>query len=136
MQNAMFSGLFAALSSEHRMNNIANNLANVNTAGYKADKLSFKDTMEHFAHDFIKEPLATVRSEPLFPDSKLLARTRLAVAMTDFSQGALQRTDNPLDFAISGEGFFKVQSPDGEEYFTRNGSFTLNAAGTIVTNQG
>ena len=70
MQDAMFSGLFGALTTEHRMNFIANNLANVNTHGYKRDTLAFSDTMAYYAHDEIREPLMTVRSKPLFPEPK------------------------------------------------------------------
>ena len=90
MQNAMFSGVFAALTSEHRMAVISNNLANVNTSGYKADKLAFKDTMQHYAHDFIREPLENLRSKPLFPEAQLRSRVRLAVGETDFSQGSMK----------------------------------------------
>lgn len=68
MQNSLYTGLFASLTTEHRMAMISNNLANVNTAGYKSDALAFKDTMIHFAHDFIREPLENLRSEPLFPE--------------------------------------------------------------------
>ena len=67
MQDALFSGLFGALTTEHRMNFIANNLANVNTHGYKRDTLAFKDTMASYAHDEIREPLMNLRSDPLFP---------------------------------------------------------------------
>lgn len=136
MQQAKFSGLFAALSAEHRMNFIANNLANVNTASYKQDKLAFKDTMIQFAHDQIREPIATVRSKPLFPEPNNAARVRIAVSNTDFAQGSMQFTGNPLDFAITGEnGFFRIQSPQGN-YLTRNGSFVLDATGQLVTKQG
>ncbi|MDE5681705.1 MAG: flagellar basal body protein, partial [Mailhella sp.] len=75
MQNSLYTGLFASLTTEHRMAMISNNLANVNTAGYKSDALAFKDTMIHFAHDFIREPLENLRSEPLFPEQCLRART-------------------------------------------------------------
>lgn len=136
MQQAKFSGLFAALSAEHRMNFIANNLANANTSGYKQDKLAFKDTMLQFAHDQIREPIATIRSKPLFPEPHNAARVRIAVSDTDFTQGGLQATGNPLDLAISGDnGFFRIQSPQGD-YLTRNGAFVLNAAGQLVTKQG
>lgn len=135
MQEAAFSGLFGALSAEHRMDFIANNLANAGTSGYKQDQLSFKDTMIQFAHDQIMEPIATVRSKPLFPEPQIAARVRIAVSQTDFSQGGLQFTGNPLDLAISGEGFFRVQSPQGD-YLTRNGAFCQTADGQIVTKQG
>ena len=126
MQNAMFSGVFAALTSEHRMAIISNNLANVNTVGYKADTVAFKDTMIHFAHDFIREPLENLRSKPLFPEAQQRARVRLAVEKTDFTQGGMQYTGNPLDIAITGEGFFRIQTPNGD-FLSRNGAFCQNA---------
>ncbi len=85
MQDTMFSALFGALTTEHRMNFIANNLANVNTNGYKKDQLAFKDTMSYYAHDEIREPLMTLRSQPLFPEPKNLARSRIACQRIDFS---------------------------------------------------
>ena len=92
MQDALFSGLFGALTTEHRMNFIANNLANVNTHGYKRDTLAFKDTMASYAHDEIREPLMNLRSDPLFPEPKNVARPRVAVSRIDFSQGSMQFT--------------------------------------------
>jgi len=135
MQEAMLTGLFGALTTEHRMNMIANNLANVNTNGYKRDTLAFKDTMHTFAHDEIREPLATVRSDPLFPEPKNVARPRIAVAKTDFTQGSMEYTGNPLDLAISGDAFFKVDTGNGS-YYSRNGHFVISAEGTVVTPQG
>ena len=135
MQEAMFTGLFAALTAEHRMNNVANNLANVSTVGYKRDMLAFKDTMIQFAHDQIMEPVCTIRSKPLFPEPQLAARVRLAVAKTDYSQGSMQVTGNPLDVAIAGEGFFRYQTPRGE-FLSRNGAFVLDGDGLIKTKQG
>lgn len=135
MQEASFTGLFGALTAEHRMNMIANNLANVNTTGYKQDKLSFKDTMIQFAHDQIMEPIANVRSKPLFPDPQLAARVRIAETQIDMSQGSMQQTGNPLDVALSGEGFFRVTTPRGD-MLTRNGAFSQTADGQLVTKQG
>ena len=136
MQDAMFSGLFGALTTEHRMNSIANNLANVNTHGYKADKLAFKDNLAYYAHDEIREPILNLRDKPLFPEPKNMSRVRIAVSQIDFSQGAMHLTNNPLDVAINGENaFFKVQTPNGE-FLTRNGHFALSADGTIMTPQG
>lgn len=136
MQDAMFSGLFGALTAEHRMNFIANNLANVNTSGYKRETVAFKDTMAYYAHDEIREPLMHTRSEPLFPEPKNMARPRIAVSNIDFSQGSMQYTGNALDVAISGENaFFRVATPNGE-YLTRSGHFVLSSTGTIVTADG
>lgn len=135
MQNAMFSGLFAALSSETRMNIISNNMANVNTTGYKQDRVAFRDTMLHFAHDYIREPLEHLRHDPLFPDAQLRSRTRVAESKTDFTQGSMVFTGNSLDLAIAGEGFFRVQTPQGE-FLTREGNFCQNSDGSLTTKQG
>lgn len=136
MQDAMFSGLFGALTTEHRMNIIANNLANVNTQGYKRQTLAFKDTMASYAHDEIREPLMHLRSDPLFPEAKNMARPRLAVSKIDYSQGSLEFTGNALDLAISGENaFFRLQTPNGE-YLSRSGHFVLSSDGTIVSPNG
>ncbi len=136
MQDAMFSGLFGALTTEHRMNFIANNLANVNTHGYKRQTLAFKDTMAYYAHDEIREPLMHMRSEPLFPEPKNMARARIAVSKTDFSQGSMEFTGNALDLCISGENaFFRVATPSGE-FLTRSGHFVLSSDGTVVSPDG
>lgn len=135
MQEGMLSSLFGALTNEHRMNNISNNLANVNTTGYKRDVVSFKDTMQLFAHDQIMEPIANVRSKKLFPEPTHVARPRIAVSHTDFEQGSMRYTGNPLDVAISGNGFFKVRTPEGE-FYTRNGNFLQTADGQLVTAMG
>ncbi|MBQ7607588.1 MAG: flagellar basal-body rod protein FlgF [Desulfovibrionaceae bacterium] len=136
MQDALFSGLFGALTAEHRMTYIANNLANVNTSGYKRDALAFSDTMAYYAHDEIREPLMNVRSKGIFPEQKNVARPRLAANKIDFAQGAMKVTGDPLDVAISGENaFFRVETPNGT-YLTRDGHFVLSNDGTIMTPQG
>lgn len=135
MQNSMFTALFGALSNEHRMNSIANNLANVNTTGYKRDTLSFRDTFMMYAHDMIMEPTTHLRSKKLFPDPHHVSRVRLAYAKTDFEQGSLKGTGAPFDVAISGSGFFTVRTEQGD-FYTRNGHFRLTGEGQLVTAQG
>lgn len=136
MQNAMYSALFGALTNEHRLNSIANNLANVNTTGYKRDMLAFKDSMALFAHDQIMEPVQNLRATPMFPEPQHIARPRMAIAVTDFQQGGMRVTGAPFDIAIAGDGFFKVQTPDGSDFYTRNGHFRLTPEGTLITEQG
>ena len=135
MQESMFSALFGAIGNEIRMNNIANNLANVNTTGYKRDQVSFQDTFLSFAHDVIMEPMANARSKKLFAEPMHVARPRIALSQTDFSQGSLKYTGDPLDIALAGDGFFKIRMRDGD-YFTRNGKLNLNNEGVLVTAQG
>ena len=136
MQNAMFSALFGALTNEHRMASIANNLANVNTTGYKRDILAFRDTFELYAHDQMIEPVSNLRARKMFPEPQHMARPRIALALTDFQQGPLKVTGAPLDVAIAGDnGFFKIMTPEGELY-SRNGHFRQTAEGLLITEQG
>ncbi len=135
MQDSMYSALFGALSNEHRLNVIANNLANVNTTGYKQDRLAFEDTMSFFAHERIMQPVLSLRDKELFPRPLHLSRVRLVDSKTDFAQGAMRETGDPLDVAIVGEGFFKVRTQSGDMY-TRDGHFVRNPEGVLSTPQG
>jgi flagellar basal-body rod protein FlgG len=135
MQDAMYSAMFGAMSNEIRVNQIANNMANVNTTGYKKDQLTFHDTFLRFAHDSVVDTKNYLRGETVFPRPDILAKPRLSDQIVDMSQGSLAHTGNPLDVAISGEGFFQVQAPGGD-YLTRNGSFLVSADGMLVTEQG
>jgi flagellar basal-body rod protein FlgG len=135
MHDSVYSAMFGALTQEHRMDIIANNLANVNTSGYKPDKLAFEDTFIRFAHDYIREPLFHLRSKPLFPTPDLQSKPRIAGKQIDFSQGAMKKSDNPLDMAISGEGFFKVRTEDGD-FYTRNGHFMRTPEGLVTDGNG
>jgi flagellar basal-body rod protein FlgG len=134
MEMSMYSAMFGALSSEMRLNMSANNLANVNTTGYKRDRISFEDTFLRYAHDYHADPRGSIRDEELLPRADLIAKPRLAEQKIDFSQGALQLTGNPLDLAIQGPGFFKV-STGGSTYYTRSGAFHRSAQGLLVTDQ-
>jgi len=134
MEMSMYSALFGALSTEMRLNLSANNLANVNTTGYKRDRVSFEDTFMRYAHDDHIDPRGNLREPELFPRANVIAKPRVAEQKIDFSQGALQLTGNPLDLSIQGPGFFKV-SNGGSTYYTRNGAFHRSAQGLLVTDQ-
>lgn len=116
--------LSGALAQEKRMEVISNNLANVNTGAFKRDMAIFK-AERPIALDPLKK--APVQPTPAFGV--------LDQVFTDFAPGPLRETGEPLDLAIEGDGFFAVRTPDGIRY-TRNGSFTLNQDGSIVTKQG
>ncbi len=135
MQEAIYSAVFGALSNEHRMNIISNNLANVSTTGYKRDEVTFKDVFIPFAHDYILDSKEHLRSKPLWPDADVIAKTRLSEHKTEFEQGVLRQTGAPLDLAIQGDGFFKILTPDGVRY-TRNGHFNKMPDGQIVDGNG
>ena len=136
MMRSLWSAASGMIAQQTNVDNIANNLANVNTHGYKRDTLAFSDTMAYYAHDEIREPLMTVRSKSLFPEPKNMARSRIAVSVVDFSQGSMKFTGDPLDLAIAGDNaFFRVETPNGQ-FLTRNGHFVLSNDGTIMTPQG
>ncbi|WP_027175927.1 flagellar basal-body rod protein FlgF [Desulfovibrio aminophilus] len=135
MRDSTYSALFGAMSNEHKLGLIANNLANANTTGYKKDQVAFHDTFQRFAHDYLVDSRSYLRDKNLWPKPDVMAKPRLSEQRTDFSQGSLQMTGNPLDLAISGEGFFKLRTPDGD-FLTRSGSFQLTAEGGIISEQG
>lgn len=135
MQDSMMSAMFGAMSNEIRMNQIANNLANVNTNAYKKDQVAFKDTFLKFAHDYMVDAKGFIRDKKMWPKPDVLAKPRLSDQKIDFSQGSMKDTGNPLDYALLGDGFFKVRTPDGD-YMTRDGSFKLTNDGRLVTPRG
>lgn len=135
MQDGMYSALFGALTQEHRMNTIANNLANVNTSAFKKDKLAFHDTFVRFAHDYLVDEKTYIRGKKLFPEGHIMAKARLSAQQADLSQGSLERTGNQLDFALSGPGFFSIQGDNGMLY-TRAGNFVTDADGMLRTVDG
>lgn len=127
----MIRGLYTAASGLavqwERQEAIANNLANANTAGYKRDDLIGSTFEEHMIY--------AVRAGNSRYIGSATGGTVGFQSVTDFSPGELQQTGNPLDLALEGQGFFVVQTPQGER-LTRNGEFTLDNAGNLVTRQG
>ncbi|MBF0311210.1 MAG: flagellar basal-body rod protein FlgF [Magnetococcales bacterium] len=146
----MDSGLYAAVNGarrmEWRLEVLANNLANTNTTGYKGQNISFESFMtapgpEQFplpTDSFmgfrgpgdIPFPFSSPATNAI-PMSYPMAKN----TTVDLTQGSLQATGNPLDVAIEGEGFFRVQTPAGVQY-TRDGSFAVNNQGELVTKDG
>jgi len=135
MRDSMYSALFGAMSNEVRLDTIANNLANVNTTGFKKEAYSFQDTFQRFATDYLTDSRTNLRAEEPWPRAYVMARTRLAEQYSDQSQGSLQATGNSLDIALVGSGYMKVRTPEGD-MLTRNGSFQLAADGRLITEQG
>jgi len=112
----MVEGTETMLAQERRLNQIANNLANVDTAGYKKEDITFWEMM--------------------FTTAERRPRVGKALkVVTDHRQGPAEQTGNPLDLAIMGKGYFKIQTPNGVRY-TRNGNFTLNGEGQLSTMDG
>lgn len=113
---------------------IANNLANVNTAGFKRGRANFQDLM----YQQIKAPGAETSAAGTQLPSGIQVGLGVQTASIEyvFSEGSFQQTSNPLDVAIQGKGFFQVLLPNGEAGYTRAGSFNRDAQGTLVTASG
>ena len=135
MQDSVYNGLFAALTQEFRLNIISNNLANLNTVGFKREKLSFKDVFLHYAHD-LADPNIGIRGGVIWPEADILTQPRICESKIIFDQGPAKATGNPLDLYIEGKGvFFKINTPGGI-FYTRDGQFKLNDQGILVNNDG
>jgi len=134
MQTSMYNALFGALTQEHRMANTANNLANVNTTGFKRETMAFRDVFIRLGQG-ISDPISAINEKSLLPVPDEMAQVRIALTNIDFSQGSARETGNPLDAALQGEGFFKVRTLEGD-FYTRNGNFRLTPDGELVTGQG
>ncbi len=119
MKNGIYSAAGGMLTAAERLNVIANNMANVNTAGFKGD-IPFEQVIRFYD----KTP---------FPgkDQPVLGGTSV-----DTSSGSIRNTGRNLDLAIQGEGFFAIQQQDGSELYTRNGEFSLNSKRELVTSDG
>lgn len=113
--------------------NTANNLANVNTVGYKKGSLRFKDVMESAVYSQQGSVLRNDSSRYL---GDLSCGSQSLQYTHDFSQGALTKTGNTYDVAIEGDGFFKIRNLDGQVSYTRNGSFVVDRDDYLVTKQG
>lgn len=133
MQSSMYNALFGALTQEHRMANISNNLANVNTTGYKRESLAFRDVFVRFGHDML-DPIPALREKSLLPEPDQMSQARIAESRINFAQGSIRETGNPLDVALQNEGFFKVRTLEGD-FYTRNGNFHLTPDGRLVNGQ-
>ena len=133
----MFRGIETAASgmaSVMDLNDIiANNLANINTPGFKQLVPTFKQIHEVKVKDNIKDGSGEMELRKI---GTLSLGSVLDTTQLDFKQGALKRTDAPFAVALNGEGFFVVQDRNGEEFYTRNGSFSLNEEGDLVTTSG
>ncbi len=120
-------------AQQTRMSLISNNLANVNTTGFKRGRASFQDLM----YQTVRQPGAQTSQQTQSP-SGLMVGTGTQVVSTEkmFTQGNLLQTNNAFDLAINGRGFFEVQLPDGSAAYTRDGGFQVDSQGQLVTASG
>jgi flagellar basal-body rod protein FlgG len=134
MTNAALHVARTGLDAQNmRMQVIANNLANVNTTGFKRDRASF----ETLAYQAMTAPgAASSESTKFATGTNLGTGVQINGTAKIETQGSLQTTGNSLDIAIQGSGFFQIQMPDGRTGYTRDGNFNLSSEGTVVTSDG
>jgi flagellar basal-body rod protein FlgG len=120
-------------AQQRRMTVVANNLANVNTTGFKRDRAVFEDLL----YQTIRQPGAQVGQDANSPTGLVLGTgTRVVATEKIHSQGNMIQTDNALDLAIDGDGFLQTLRQDGNIGYTRDGSLKLNNVGQLVTASG
>ena len=124
MENALLVGLSRQNALRRELDIVANNIANMNTTGYKADGAVFSEYLNSAA-----------RGDQFATPDRRVSFVQDRMTWHDMSPGGIQQTNNPLDVAIDGNGFLVVQTPRGERY-TRNGALQVNAAGELVTSAG
>lgn len=133
MHPALWVSKTGLSAQDTNMSTISNNLANVNTTGFKRDRAVFQDLL----YQINRQPggMNTQNSE-LPSGLQLGTGVRVVGTAKQFAQGNLQITEQPLDLAIDGRGFLQIQMPDGQTAYTRDGQFQLNADGDVVTPEG
>jgi flagellar basal-body rod protein FlgF len=124
MQNTLLVGLARQVTLERQMDVIANNVANANTNGFKADRTLFEEFLNSGA-----------REDNFVGSDRRVSYVQDRGTFRDVSQGPMQATNGPLDLAVDGAGYFVVQTAGGERY-TRDGKFSLNNQGQLVTADG
>lgn len=133
MDSALWAAKTGLEAQQTRMTVTANNLANVNTTGFKRSRVAFEDLM----YQTVRQTGATGAQDTLLPSGVHLGTGSRVVATEKLNtQGSIQITNNSTDVAINGRGFFQVSLPEGTTAYTRDGSFKLNAEGELVTSGG
>ena len=132
MMRALWSSASGMVAQQKNIDVISNNISNVNTVGFKGSRADFQDLIYQ-----IIQPAGTLNQERTIPTGIEIGHgTQLVATPTRFAQGDLKDTEDTLDIAIQGEGFFRIRMPDGQTTYTRAGSFTLDGTGNLVTPNG
>ena len=134
----MIEGLYIAASGGtkqlKKLDILSNNIANISTQGFKREMLVYEEKKPPFQ----QTPLSGSDAKslnPFYGSDPAVSYVQVTQSLTDFTQGSLIKTDNPLDVAIEGEGFFAINTPTGIRY-TRNGNFHLDGLGQLVDKKG
>lgn len=133
MLRSLYTSASGMLANQLYVDTISNNLANVNTTGFKKAKIEFQDLL----YQTMVEPGSSTADGVRLPGSLQVGLgVKTAGNVHSFEQGSLAQTGNALDVAIQGDGFFVVRMPDQTQAYSRDGSFKVNADGIIVTANG
>jgi flagellar basal-body rod protein FlgG len=133
MIRALFSAASGMNAQQTNVENIANNIANANTAGFKSRRAQFQDLL----YQNLIQPGAAASQQSIVPTGLQLGLgTRAVSNEVIFTQGDFSQTDNPLDVVIQGNGFFQVRQPSGDLAYTKAGTFHMNNTGQIVDPNG
>src|SRR6185312_9335539 len=133
MFRALHTAASGMLAQQLDLDNIANNLANANTTGFRRRRLEFEDLLYQ---NLVVSGSAATQQTTVASGLQIGLGTRSASTELVQSQGDLDTTNNPLDLAIEGNGFFQLKMPDGTMAYTRAGTFQLDAQGHVVTADG
>lgn len=133
MIRALYSAASGMTAQQMNVDNIAHNLANANTTGYKMRRAQFQDLL----YQTVVQPGSASGQQTTVPTGLQVGLgTRTSSNEILFTQGSFAQTDNPLDMVIQGKGFFQIRRPSGELAYTRAGSFHMDKDGNIVTQDG
>lgn len=133
MIRALFSAASGMEAQQTNVDNIAHNLANANTVGYKMRRAQFQDLL----YQTMVQPGAAAGSQTVVPSGLQLGLgTRVSANEISFAQGSFSSTGNPLDLVIQGRGFFQIRRPNGEIAYSRAGQFQTDSDGNLVTGDG
>jgi flagellar basal-body rod protein FlgG len=133
MLRALYTAATGMQAQQINIDTIANNIANVNTTGFKEGRAEFQDLL----YQTIRPAGTASSTSTTYPTGLQLGLGTRPVAIDrNYSQGDFKQTGNPFDLVIEGKGFFQVKLPSGETGYTRDGSFHVSADGTLVTSGG
>ena len=132
MLRSMFSAISGLKAHQTKLDTVGNNIANVNTVGFKSSQTVFQDTLSQVLSNGSAATETTGGTNP----AQVGLGVQVAGITTNFSQGSTQSTSRSTDFMISGDGFFVTQTGNGEQQYTRAGSFDFDSKGRLVTSNG
>ena len=133
MIRSLYTAASGMKAQQFQVDTIANNIANVNTSGFKKSRLSFRSLL----YQTYREPgLPLANNQNDVTGLQIGSGTEVSGSRKEMQQGALELTGNSLDLGVEGAGFFEIELPSGEQRYTRNGTFRQDANGRLVTAEG